>query len=81
VSIDASDRGDIRGNAMPLLMDLGRKQMFLHDASVPGLDRLLDPDRGPESPHPFYIADRAARRDVVEFLRGLDDADHSGKKP
>ena len=72
IVVDASDRGERRGNAMPLLLDLGRKQMFLHDASVPGLDKLLDPARGPQAPHPFYVADAARRKDVVQFLRGLD---------
>ena len=74
VVIDASGRGDIRGNALPMLLDLARKQMFLHDASVPGLDALLDPKRGAKAPHPFYIADHSQRRDAVAFLRGLDNA-------
>ena len=54
-------------------MDLARKPAFLHDGSVPTLDNLLDPSRGPSSPHPFYVADSAARGDVVLFLKGLDD--------
>ena len=72
VIVDASDRGEIRGNAMPLLLDLDRTTLFLHDASVPSLDNLLDPMRGRDAPHPFYIADRSERDDMVEFLRGLD---------
>jgi hypothetical protein len=36
------------------------------------LDNLLDPARGDNAPHPFYIADAAQRADMVEFLKGLD---------
>ncbi|MBA3344416.1 MAG: hypothetical protein H0T44_03800, partial [Gemmatimonadales bacterium] len=44
--VNASIRGDIRGTALPLLLDLARKPVFLHDNSVPTLDNLLDPGRG-----------------------------------
>lgn len=57
---------------MPLLLDLARKRLFLHDASVPGLSALLDPRRGAKQPHPFYVADVRGRADTVAFLRGLD---------
>ena len=56
---------------MPLLLDLARTTLFLHDASVPSLDNLLDPARGANAPHAFYLADAGQRADVVEFLRGL----------
>jgi hypothetical protein len=69
---DASKRGDPKGIPMPLLLDLARKPLFLHDASVPGLDRLLDPRRGAKQPHPFYVADARGRADTVAFLKGLD---------
>ncbi len=72
IVVDASDRGEKRGNAMPLLLDLARTNIFLHDASVPSLDNLLDPQRGDQAPHPFYFADASERADMVEFLRGLD---------
>ena len=72
IVVDASDRGSHRGNAMPLLLDLARKPVFLHDASVPSLNALLDPARGATAPHPFYIRDAARRADTVAFLRGLD---------
>lgn len=72
IVIDASDRGSIRGNAMPLLLDLARKPHFLHDASVPSLDALLNPTRGSKAPHPFYIRDASKRKDMVAFLRGLE---------
>lgn len=72
IIVDASDRGDKRGNAMPLLLDLARKKRFLHDVSVMGLDGLLDPKRGATAPHPFYIADPSKRTEMVQFLRGLD---------
>jgi hypothetical protein len=70
--VNASMRGDIRGTALPLLLDLARKPNFLHDNSVPTMDRLLDPRRGATEPHPFYLADPAARADMVAFLRSLD---------
>jgi cytochrome c553 len=72
VVVDASIRGEKRGVALPLLLDLARKERFLHDASVVGLASLLDPARGSDAPHPFYVADPSTRGDVVEFLRGLD---------
>ena len=72
IVVDASDRGEKRGNAMPLLLDLARTNIFLHDASVPSLDNLLDPARGDNAPHPFYVADAAQRANMVEFLKGLD---------
>lgn len=72
IIVDASDRKDIRGFALPLLLDLDRKEKFLHDVSVTGLDNLLNPSRGAQSPHPFYVSDQSARNDVIQFLRGLD---------
>lgn len=70
--VNASLRGGIRGIQLPLLLDLARKPNFLHDNSVPNLDTLLNPSRGPLAPHPFYFSDTAQRADMVEFLRGLD---------
>ena len=72
--VNASMRGDIRGIAMPLLLDLARKPVFLHDDSVASLEDLLDAKRGSNAPHPFYLAQRQ-RADVVEFLKGLDTDD------
>ncbi|MFD0739492.1 hypothetical protein ACFQZQ_09395 [Lysobacter koreensis] len=69
--VNASVRGEVRGNAMPLLLDLERKPVFLHDDSVNSLDDLLDSKRGATAPHPFYLAGRQ-RSDVIEFLKGLD---------
>ena len=61
--VNASQRGGIRGTVMPLLLDLARKPNFLHDSSVPTLDKLLDGTRGPNAPHPFYSdRPRPARR-------------------
>ncbi len=70
--VNASIRGDIRGTALPLLLDLVRKPVFLHENSVPTFDNLLDPGRGATAPHPFYLADPAQRAAMVAFLRGLD---------
>jgi mono/diheme cytochrome c family protein len=73
---DATKRGDPKGIPMPLLLDLARKQRFLHDASVPGLNSLLDPRRGAKQPHPFYVADPGRRADMIAFLRGVDTTRH-----
>ena len=70
--VNASQRGSIRGTALPLLLDLARKPNYLHDNSVPTLDALLDPARGSLSPHPFYITNTSERADMIEFLRALD---------
>ena len=74
--VNASMRGGIRGTALPLLLDLARKSNYLHDNSVPNLDTLLNPSRGPLAPHPFYFSDTAQRADMIEFLRGLDTNSH-----
>ncbi|MBA2304913.1 MAG: hypothetical protein H0W08_20090 [Acidobacteria bacterium] len=71
VIVNASIRGDIRGATLPLLLDLARKPVFLHDNSVSTLDNLLDPGRGAMAPHPFYLADPGQRAQVVAFLQGL----------
>lgn len=73
IVINASLRGDIRGVAMPLLMDLARKPNFLHDNSVATLPELFDAGRGWNAPHPFYIASWAERIDLVKYLFSLDD--------
>ena len=70
--VNASIRGGKRGVAMPLLLDLARKPVFLHDNSVKSLEVLLDPRRGPQAPHPFYVRNPRARSDLAVFLRGLD---------
>lgn len=72
VVVDASRRGQPRGSALPLLLDLARKPNFLHDSSVATLDSLLDPSRGEGAPHAYYLTDVAQRMNVVEFLKSLD---------
>ncbi len=79
VVIDASDHGEPRGVALPLLLDLDRTTLFLHDGSVKSLDELLNPQRGENSPHPFYVKDKSQRDDLIEFLRGLDTGSDNGK--
>lgn len=74
--LNASLRGGQRGIALPLLLDLARKPVFMHDNSVPSLDKLLDPSRGPTVPHPFYVTDAHARAAMVEFLRSLHTDTH-----
>lgn len=76
VIADGSKRGDPRGIPMPMLLDLARKEMFLHDASVRGMDSLLDPARGAKSPHPFYVSASERRADVIAYLRALDTETH-----
>jgi len=69
--VNASLRGLERGTGLPLLLDLARKPVFLHDNSVPSLDSLFNPSRGSSAPHPFYLSDTAQRNDIVQFLRSL----------
>ena len=69
--VNASLRGLERGTALPLLLDLDRKPVFLHDNSVPSLEALFDSSRGADAPHPFFLEDTAQRDDVVTFLRSL----------
>ena len=70
--VNASLRGEKRGVAMPLLLDLARKPVFLHDNSVRSLDGLLTQTRGPKAQHPFYVRSKAQRADVVVYLKSLD---------
>ena len=70
--VNASIRGDKRGVAMPLLLDLARKPVFLHDNSVASLESLFDPRRGASAPHPFYLSDAGRRADMASYLRSLD---------
>ena len=70
--VNASVRGEKRGVAMPLLLDLARKPKFLHDDTVTSLGVLLDPSRGQTAPHPFYVPDGRRRSDLVVFLKALD---------
>jgi len=79
VVVDASDR-DKRGHAVAMLLDLGRKQAFLHDASVQGLDQLLNPARGERSPHPFYLQDAAQRTDMIAYLHSRQTAPRRGAR-
>ncbi|MEO8337518.1 MAG: hypothetical protein ABI664_21260 [bacterium] len=74
--VNASLRGDKRGTGMPLLLDLARKKIFLHDNSVGSFDELFDPRRGSQSPHPFYVEDSAHRSDLIAFLKSLDTRTH-----
>jgi hypothetical protein len=73
IVINASLRGLERGSALPLLMDLARKPVFLHDNSVATLDNLLNPARGLLAPHPFYFSAAQDRSDMVQYLNSLDD--------
>ena len=70
--VNASVRGGIRGLALPLLLDLARKPVFLHDNSVTSLEHLLTPARGATAPHAFFVSSSADRADLVAFLRSLD---------
>ena len=69
--VNASGRGEKRGIAMPLLLDLARKPVFLHDNSVASLGDLFDSRRGGNAPHPFYL-EAGRRADVIQYLRSLD---------
>ena len=70
--VNASIRGEKRGVAMPLLLDLARKRTFLHDDTVRGLPMLFDPRRGALAPHPFYLRNPRQRADMVAYLQSLD---------
>lgn len=72
IVVDASPGGGIRGDAMPLLLDLARKPVFLHDDSVHSLNELFNPIRGRTAPHPFYLRQAGQRADMIAFLKGLE---------
>ena len=70
--VNASLRGEKRGVAMPLLLDLARKPTFLHDDSVKSFADLFDAKRGATAPHPFFVGDQRQRADLIVYLKGLD---------
>lgn len=70
--VNGSIRGEKRGIALPLLLDLARKPVFLHDNSVPTMDALFDGSRGTMAPHPFYVQNSTERSDLIAFLKSLD---------
>lgn len=95
VVLDASIRGEPQaspgakpGIAKPLLLGLNDKDEMLHNGSVGGadakdaLERLLNPERGADAPHPFYFPasnqenvlgggdGSTGRSALVEYLRG-----------
>ena len=74
--VNASQRGEKRGVAMPLLLDLARKPTFLHDNSVPSLNALFEARRGPTAPHPFYLSNGQQRTDMANYLKSLDASSH-----
>ena len=69
--VNASIRGLERGIALPLLLDLARKPVFLHDNSVATLEDLLSPSRAATAPHAFPIRNDQDRAAVVTFLKSL----------
>ncbi len=73
IVVNATLRGANRGAALPLLMDLERKPVFLHNNSVKSLNALFSPGRGSKAPHPFYIENGRERQDLVRYLESLDD--------
>jgi len=62
---------------MPLLLDLARKPVFLHDNSVPTLDALLDSARGDTAPHAVYLDadERALRKLAVDRIAVVTNLD------
>ena len=72
IVINASVRGLVRGSAVPLLLDLARKPVFLHDNSVPTLEGLFDTARGAQAPHPFYLDTTSSPGDMAAYLKSLD---------
>ncbi|MGI8997430.1 MAG: hypothetical protein ACR2GW_12260 [Pyrinomonadaceae bacterium] len=70
--VNASIRGLERGTGLPLLLDLARKPVFLHDNSVASLEERLNPTRGATAPHPFFLSNSSRRADMVEYLESLD---------
>lgn len=69
--VNASIRGLERGIALPLLLDLARKPVFLHDNSVATLEDLLSSSRAATAPHAFPIRNDQDRAAVVTFLKSL----------
>lgn len=72
IMVNATLRGQPRGTALPLLMDLARKPKFLNDGSVESLEKLFDSSRGSKAPHPFYVS-KDERADLKAYLESLDD--------
>ncbi len=57
-----------RDYATPRLTGVFLRNQLLHNGSVPNLEALLDPARGPAAPHAIYVQ-QPLRSDVIEYLR------------
>jgi hypothetical protein len=61
-----------RGYKVPSLLGLWLSEPYLHDGSVPTLEALVSPERGPGAPHPYFVDRPSDRRDLAAFLRVWD---------
>jgi len=65
-----------KGYKVPQLLGLYLTAPYLHDGSVPSLDALFSPERGPAAPHPFFISDPEGREDLITFLLAWDGREY-----
>ncbi|MEJ7672883.1 MAG: hypothetical protein WKF59_09260 [Chitinophagaceae bacterium] len=80
VIVDASAHAGPRGNALPMLLDLARTTVFLHDASVKSLDELLDPKRGKNLLIPFTLMRQNNVQILLSFYEGFIQILKKGKQ-
>jgi uncharacterized protein (TIGR03437 family) len=78
VVVDASRRGDSRGYALPLKLDLARRTSLLHDDEIVGatFDEAADimmnaAKRDPKAAHPFFVASADDRKALIEYMKSL----------
>jgi len=78
IVVDASRNGGVRGAALPLKLDLARRTSLLHDDEITGTtfddaaDTMMNPSkRDPQAAHPFFVANAADRKAVIEFMKSL----------
>jgi uncharacterized protein (TIGR03437 family) len=78
VVVDASVKGDVRGYALPMKLDLARRTSLLHDDEIVGatFDEAADimmnsAKRDPKAAHPFFVASADDRKAIIEFMKSL----------
>jgi mono/diheme cytochrome c family protein len=75
---DAGLVGQGKGFAEPLLLGLALRSVFLHDGSIRGsdardaLNKLFNPERGLQAPHPYYVENAVQRSQLIEYLLSRD---------
>jgi uncharacterized protein (TIGR03437 family) len=78
IVLDATRSGGVKGVALPMKLDLARRTSLLHDDEITGAtfdeaaDKMMNAAaRDPKAAHPFFVANAADRKALIEFMKSL----------